>query len=771
MAPNMAAGVRPVQIGAMTKPLTTALLLGVLAAPLAGQVPAPLADMVRRVFASNEFQPRQRFGPVEWIEQGAAYLTVEPSAATPGASDLVRYQTATGARTIHVPASQLIPAGQREPLEIEGYQVSATGRQVMIFTKSARVWRQNTRGDFWILDRQSGSLKQLGGPSGPGSSLMYAKLSPAGDRAAYVRQGDIFVERLADGRITRLTSGADSLHVNGMTDWVYEEEFSLRDGFRWSPDGARIAYWRFDMTGVGTFNLFNATDSLYPFVTPIQYPKVGTTNSAVTVGVVSADGGPTTWISVPDDPRENYIPRMEWAGPDEILIQRMNRLQNTNRLLLASAATGRVTVVLTERDDAWLDVSDDLAWIAQGREFLWTSEADGWRHVYRILRDGTKRTLITKGDYDVVSVQAVDEAQGALYFIASPANATQRYLYRTRLDGSGTAERISPADQPGTHRYTVAPNARWAFHTYSTADRLPVTDLVSLPKHEAIRSMVNDTAQQRAVSAVLPRPQEFFKVEVGDGVVLDGWMIKPRDFDSTRTYPLLIYVYGEPAGQTVTDQWQGGSRLWYQALADQGYVIASVDNRGTPAPRGRAWRKVVYRQIGILSSRDQAEAVRTLTRTRAYLDPSRVAIWGWSGGGSSTLQAMFRYPDVYQVGMSVAPVPDQLLYDTIYQERYMGLPGQNPEAYAKASAINLADGLRGRLLLVHGSGDDNVHYQGTERLVNRLVELGRPFDFMAYPNRSHCICEGPGTTHHVYSLLTRYLVEHLPAGGRPRSTP
>jgi dipeptidyl-peptidase-4 len=262
------------------------------------------------------------------------------------------------------------------------------------------------------------------------------------------------------------------------------------------------------------------------------------------------------------------------------------------------------------------------------------------------------------------------------------------------------------------------------------------------------------------------RPAEFFQVKVGDNVSLDGWMIRPRDFDSTKTYPLLMYVYGEPAGQTVRDAWSGPQGLWHRMLADQGYVVASVDNRGTPAPRGRAWRKVVYGQIGVLSSREQADAVRALTRSRRYLDSTRVAIWGWSGGGSSTLQAMFRYPDVYAVGMAVAPVPDERLYDTIYQERYMGLPSENGEGYRLASAITYADGLQGHLLLVHGSGDDNVHYQGSERLANRLVALGKQFDFMVYPNRTHCICEGRGTTLHIYTLLTRYLLEHLPAGGR-----
>jgi dipeptidyl-peptidase-4 len=249
-------------------------------------------------------------------------------------------------------------------------------------------------------------------------------------------------------------------------------------------------------------------------------------------------------------------------------------------------------------------------------------------------------------------------------------------------------------------------------------------------------------------------------------VTLDGYLLRPATFDSTRRWPVLVHVYGEPASQTVVDRWGGAQTLWHRAIADAGYVVLSVDPRGTPAPRGRAWRKVVYGNVGPLASDDIANAVRALTRSRPYLDSTRVAVWGWSGGGSGTLNAMFRHPDVFHVGMAVASVPDQRLYDSIYQERYMGLPQEHPERYRDNSPITFAEGLRGKLLLVHGSGDDNVHYQGTERLVNRLVALGKPFDFMAYPNRSHCICEGPGTTLHVYSLLTRYLTTNLPAGPR-----
>jgi dipeptidyl-peptidase-4 len=738
-----------------------AVVMVVVAQPLAAQVPAAATQMLQRLYASRDFAS-QRFGPARWTDGGGAYSTVEPSTALRGGVDIVRYVTATGERSVLVSAQQLVPPGVTAPLALDDYSWSADGTKLLVFTNTERVWRTNSRGDYWVLDRATGSLRQLG-KDGPPSTMMYAKFSPSGDRVAYVRKGDLYVERLSDGATTRLTSGADSLHVNGMTDWVYEEEFGLADGFRWSPDGTRIAYWNFDMTGVGTFTLINDTDSLYPKTIPIQYPKAGTTNSAVRVGIISATGGATTWIALPGDLRDDYVPWMEWAGAGEVMVQRVNRRQDTDRVMFANATTGATRTAFVEHDSAWVDHVGDVKWIA-GDRFLWESERDGWRHVYSVSRDGRDVKLVTRGDYDVVSVASVDDKGGWLYVIASPENGTQRYLYRVKL-GGGPAERVSPAAMRGTHGYAMSPDAKWALHTFSTFDTPPVTDLVSLPDHRSVRVLAANDGLKAAVAPLVKNGVEFFKVNVGDGVTLDGWMIKPPDFDSTKTYPVLMHVYGEPASQTVRDAWGGSQTLWHRMIAAQGYIVASVDNRGTPAPRGRAWRKVVYGAIGVISSREQAEAVRALTRSRRYVDSTRVAIWGWSGGGSSTLQAMFRYPDVYQVGMAVASVPDQMLYDNIYQERYSGVLPEMAAAYREASAISHAAGLKGKLLIVHGSGDDNVHYQGDERLANRLVELGKPFDFMVYPNRSHCICEGRGTTLHVYSLLTRYLVEHLKAGG------
>lgn len=739
----------------------TIAALAVIPLPVHAQLSAQVDSSLHRIFESSAYAG-DRAARVRWSADGAHYTALEPSADASGGTDIVQYSAADGARKVLVAARMFQPSGATAPLRVEGYDWSADGSHLLIFTNSQRVWRQNTRGDFWVLDTRTGALHRVGANTDPGT-LMFAKFSPDGSHVAYVNAGDLYVEPTSGGANTRLTNDATRTLVNGMTDWVYEEEFGLRDGFRWSPDSRNIAFWQFDMSGVRDFTLINDTDSLYPVTKQIQYPKAGTTNSAVRVGVVATTGGPIVWAKLAGDPRENYVPWMEWAGPSDVVIQRMNRLQNTDDLILASIATGDVQTVLTERDSAWVDLREqDFKWLNGGKEFLWPSERDGWRHMYVGSRATGSLRLITPGNYDVLSVAGIDEARGWLYVVASPSNATQRYLYRVSYRTPGAPVRVTPANLAGTNTYSLSPNAQWAIHTYSTFDTPPVTDIVALPGHRTARTLVTNATLKATITSEKQAPAEFFQVTVGDGATLDGWMIRPRDFDPGKKYPILVQVYGEPASQTVLDRWGGNGMLWHRMLADLGYIVVSFDNRGTPAPKGRAWRKVIYGAIGPIASQEQADAVRAFSRTRAYADSNRVAIWGWSGGGSSTLNAMFRFPDVYKVGMAVAPVADQRLYDTIYEERYVGLPSTNAHGYDIGSPINFAQGLRGKLLVVHGSGDDNVHYQGTERLVNRLVSLGKQFDLMVYPNRSHCICEGTGTTLHVYSLLTRYLLTNLP---------
>jgi dipeptidyl-peptidase 4 len=719
-------------------------------------------------------------GQLEWEADGQGYLMLEPSPARKGAVEIVRYDAANGERTTLATAEKLIPQGASSPLTIEQFDLSRDRQKLLIFTNSQRVWRSNTRGDYWVLDLKNWGLSKLGGDAKP-STLMFAKFSPDGSRAGYVRENNIYIESLADGSITQLTSDGTPHLVNGTFDWVYEEELFCRDGFRWSPDGKNIAYWQLNSEGVKEFQLINNTAHLYPTITSFPYPKAGEMNSAARAGVVSAAGGQTRWFDIAGDPRNNYLPRMEWAAnSDQVIIQQLNRLQNTNVVMLGDIKSGKVRQILTEKDETWVDVAwgeidwdrkglarGDAEWIDAGKRFLWASERDGWRHIFSVSRDGKQVLCITPGSFDVLAVEQVDQAGGWLYFIASPDNATQRYLFRATLNGEGKSERVSPANQPGTHGYIISPRANLAIHTYSTSARPPVTDIVRLPQHATVRTVIDNREVTERLSKLKPCPREFFRVDIGEGVQLDGWMIKPPDFDSKRRYPVLFYVYGEPWAQTVVDGWGGDRQMWHLMLAQQGYIVASVDNRGTPSPRGRAWRKAIYRKMGVLNSGDQASAVRAMIKW-PFIDPTRVGIWGWSGGGSSTLNAMFRFPDLYQVGMSVAPVPDLRYYDTIYQERYCGLPADHPDEYKQGSSITFAGQLKGQLLIVHGTGDDNVHYQGTEALINALVAANKPFTMMAYPNRSHGIYEGAGTTRHLFGLLTRFLNEKLPAG--PRAT-
>ena len=719
-----------------------------------------LVAQIDRIFAASEYSA-PRFGPARWLPDGTAYAIVERSAS---GSEIVRYDAATGARSVTVAATRLVPPGATAGLDIADYAWSTDGARLLIFTNTKKVWRDNTRGDYWVLDLQGGRLRKLGGDA-PASSLMFAKFSPDATRVGYVRGKNIYVERLADGVITPITIDGNETTINGTSDWVYEEELGVRDAFSWSPDGRNIAYWQFDSTGVGVFSLINNTDTLYPVVTRIPYPKAGTVNSAVRIGVVSAQGGTTKWMQTPGDARDNYLARMSWVDADTVTIQQLNRSQNQNDVLMADVRSGVVRRVFRDASDTWVDVNDTTS-VEGGKAFLWLSERDGWRHVYRVPHSGGNETLLSRFEADVHDVVGVDEKQGVVYFTASPSDATQRYLYRSKLDGSGTPERLTPADQPGWHSYDVAPGGRVAFHTYSRFDRPPSLEVVSLPAHQALRPLTDPSALTAKVAPLLQPPVEFFKVDIGGGVSLDGWMLKPPGFDATKKYPVINFVYGEPAAQTVVDRWGAGNILFHRALAAAGYLVVSIDNRGTPAPKGVAFRKSVYGAVGELCANDQAAAMRALATARPYIDASRVGIWGWSGGGSDTLLCMFRFPEVFSVGVSVAPVPDKALYDTIYQERYMGLPQANADGYRRASPITFVEGLRGALLLIHGSGDDNVHYQGTELLVNRLVALGKPFDLMVYPNRTHSISEGPGTSAHVYQRIARHFLEHLPPGGR-----
>ncbi len=703
------------------------------------------------------------FPSVRWLPDGNSYIRLEQNKETNG-QDIVKYDVKTGDKSILISSKAFIPEGESKPLELDNYNWSNDNSKLLIFTNTERVWRYNTRGDYWVLNLSTGKLQQLG-KGLPGSSLMFAKFSPDADRVAYVSKNNIYVENLNDSKISQLTSDGCDYIINGTFDWVYEEELDCRDGFRWSSDGKYIAYWQADTRGTGTFYMINNIDSIYSKVIPIPYPKVGTTNSSVKTGVVPAAGGESKWFDIPGDPRNNYIARMDFIpNSNDIMIQQLNRLQNTNTVWLVNAENASVSKLFADSDSAWVDIHDDIVWLKENKYFTWVSEKDGWLSLYIISRDGKTFTKAFNADFDVINILNIDEKNGYVYYIATPDNYTQRYLYRSKMNLKSKPEKLTPANFDGTNGYDISPNSKYAIHRFDNRVTPSKVSMISLPDHKLIRVFEENKQAKEDFDALKLNPKEFFRVDIGD-ITLDAWMIKPQSFDPTKKYPVIFYVYGEPAGSTVQDRFGGGD-LWHQYLASQGYLVMSVDNRGANVPRGRAWRKSVYKQIGILASKDQAAAAQKISQMYSYVDTSRIGIWGWSGGGSMTLNMMFRYPNIYKTGVAVAFVADEKLYDNIYQERYMQLPTTNPEGYKEGSVITHAKNLKGNLLLIHGTGDDNVHYQNCEMLVNELIKDNKMFSMMAYPMRSHGIYERENTTFHLYQTMSKFWLEHLPAGPR-----
>jgi dipeptidyl-peptidase-4 len=733
---------------------------------LAGSLTAQPTDStrltVKRIYASREFRP-DTLGPIHWLAGGRAYTKLEPPSRGAGV-DLVRYDAESGARAVLVPAARFVPPGETAPLDIEEYSWSPDGNRLLIFTNSERVWRTNTRGDYWVLDCSTWRLSRLGGNGKP-ATLMFAKFSPDGARAGWVRfeENNLYVEDLETGAITQLTTDGSRTIINGTFDWVYEEELGLQDGWRWNPDGRSIAYWQLDAAGVRDFLLINNTDSLYAFPVPVQYPKAGTRNSAGRIGVVSATGGATIWMRLPGDARQNYVARMQWApapagrGSGTLVIQHLNRLQNTLTVLAVDAASGAAQTLLVERDSAWVDLGDTIQFVNDGRDLLWESERGGWNQLYLVSRAGARLRPLTPAGFDVLSNHGVDASGAFVYFTASPDNAAQRYLHRVRLDGAGKLERLSPA-LAGTHGYAMSPGLGYAVHTFSAFGVPEARTLVKLPEHRALRVLVENGPLQQRLAALIRGAHEFTQLDVGGGLKLNAWIMKPPGFDAKRRYPVLMYVYGGPGSQTVLDAWGGNRYLWHLLMTQKGYIVASVDNRGTGA-RGRAFRKVVYGQLGVVETVDQGAAARALGRL-PFVDPQRIGIWGWSYGGFMSLNAIFQHPDVIKTAVAVAPVTHWTYYDTIYTERYLGLPQRNAAGYDKGSPLTHVRGLRGNLLLVHGSGDDNVHYQNSEVLVDSLIAAQRPFQLMVYPNRTHSI-NSRGASEHLFELVTSYIEQHL----------
>lgn len=711
------------------------------------------------VTSYSQFRPKQ----VYWTNDGNSILSQEDG-------NIYKIDVKDGSKTIFVDRKLLIPAGESIPLDFKIYSFSPDYKMLLIFTNTVKVWRYHTRGDYWVLNLANNQLSRLGKRL-PSQSLMFAKISPDGKKAGYVSGHNLYVEDLSTHQIKALTSDGTRKFVNGTFDWVYEEEFGCRDGFRWSPDSKKIAFWQVDGRKTRDYYMLNTTDSVYSQIIPVEYPKVGQPPSTVRIGVVTVADDNIKWMKVPGDASEHYIPRMEWAdNSSQVVLQQLNRKQNESRLFFCDVNTGAAKNFYSENDKAFIDIKsrwndDDPTgwdWLNRGKDFLWVTEKDGWRHIYLIDRQG-KETLVTKGNYDIETIKCIDGKDGYVYFMASPNNATQLYLYRTKLDGTGKPELLSPDDQIGTHDYNISPEAKYAVHSFSNYKTYPAVEWISLPDGKALdaaKSIANNLKVNEKSNV------KYFKVTTDDNITFDGWMVYPDNFDSTKKYPVVFYVYGEPAASTVGDQFGAQYNFLYQGdMSKDGYFQISVDNRGTPSLRGAAWRKAIYGQIGRLNIHDQAMAAKKILE-KPYFDKDRVAVWGWSGGGSSTLNLMFQHPEIYNTGISIAAVTNLLFYDNIYEERYMGLIPENREDYILGSPIHYAKSLQGNLLFIHGTGDDNVQYDNAEALLNELIKYNKKFEFMPFPNRTHALSEGEGTRKFLATLYTDYLRKNCPPGAR-----
>ena len=681
----------------------------------------------------------------------------------------------------------ILPSSKINNINIESFAFSKSKNKILLFTKSVKVWRYNTRGDYWVYDFKKDEIQKLG-RNMSGSSLMFAKFSPNENFVAYVSKeenenevrnsstsANIFLENLESRAIKKLTSsnGTKKL-INGTFDWVYEEEFSCRDGFIFNEDGSKIAFWQIDANQVRDFYMINNTDSIYSYKIPVEYPKVGEDLSPARIGVISLIDEQTTWMKIPGEANKFYLPRMTWVPQENsLMIQQLNRKQNHSKIYIGDASSGEVELLTEERDEAWVDLRSSwpyqvqAGWkfINEGKEFLYTTEKDGWSHIYRF--DINKKTeyLVTNGEYDVIKPLAYDEKNDDVYFIASPENPTERYLYKTSIKGDGDLIRVTPRILEGSHNYQISTKSKYAFHSFSNYFTKPMQAVVSLPEHEFINKD-QDMVRRYDPKMKKNHPLEFFEITTVDNVTMEGWIVKPKNFDKEKKYPVLFYFYSEPAGQTGVNRHGAGTNGLYDGdLGEDGYVYVTFDGRGTPSPKGRAWRKAIYRNIGRINVRDMAMGAKAVFNKYQFIDTSRVAVHGWSGGGTATLNCLFQYPEIFHTGIAVAAVANQLTYDNIYQERYMGDPKESYQDYVDGSPIKYAKNFKGNLLYIHGTGDDNVHYQNAEMLANELIKHKKVFYMLSYPNRSHGIRED-GAYPHVRLMFTDFLRKNCPPGGR-----
>ena len=659
-------------------------------------------------------------------------------------NDIVRYAFATGevVDTIYSIDQEDLPRG------FSSYTFNDDETALLLATDMEARYRYATFENNYVVNLQKGSVMPLTSTG----KQMYADFAPAGNKVAYVIDNDLYFTDLNAKEETRITSdGLLNSIINGGSDWVYEEEFALVRAFEWSPDGKKIAYYRFDETAVPEFTMPFFRGDVYPEMYTFKYPKVGEVNAKVSIWIYDLATGQkvAAQIGTPE-----YIPRIKWIDTAHLCVTTMNRLQNELQLVNVDANTGKGSTLFTETASTYIEINDDLTFLEDGSGFIWRSEMDGYSHLYHIGMDGKLIKQITSGNWDVTEFMGYDAANSLIYYMSVEKSPLERHLYAVRLDGYKKRQLTTEA---GTNSVTFSNGFKYYVNTHSTLNSPPVFTLYN-SNGKVVRVLEDNAALQGKMDKLDMVDAEFFQFTTSENITLNGYMMKPANFDPKKKYPVFMYVYGGPGSQTVTDSYGGFNYFWFQMLTQKGYIVVSVDNRGTGA-RGRDFRAVTYENLGKYETMDQIEAARWLGK-QSYVDASRIGIFGWSYGGYMTALCMTKGADVFNAGISVAPVSNWKYYDNIYTERYMGTLETNPNGFDINSPTSYTDLFKGEMLLVHGTGDDNVHWQNSAELINALVKSNKQFDLMIYPNRNHGIYGGT-TRLNLYTKMTNFLLENL----------
>lgn len=638
-----------------------------------------------------------------------------------------------------------------ELVKIDEYDFNQSETKLLLATEEDPVYRHSSSYKFYAYDRTDKKLREVAG----GKHVFHATFSPVSNQVAYVMDNDLFVEDLDTKKTLRVTSnGKKNEVINGMSDWVYEEEFAFTKAFQWSPDGRFIAYYEFNEKDVKEFSMTKYEGNLYPTEEKFKYPKAGEANSKVAIHIYHVDREMNVKVEI-GERDDIYIPRIKWTKDvSKLSVQRMNRLQNRLELLFADAVTGKTRVVLSENSTTYIDVTDNLTFLDGGQEFIWSSEKDGYNHLYLYDVVGNVKAQLTSGEWDVTAFYGIDAKGKNFYYQSSEEGPTQRHVYAASLNGN-FKRKLTP--NKGQNNPNFSKTNEYFINQHSDANTPPFVSLIT-DKGKQVRVLKDNASLKKRLDEMKLPQKEFFSFTPSHGTSLNAWMIKPANFDPAKKYPVLVSIYGGPGSNTVNDAWGSKTQMWELMLAQQGYIIVSVDNRGT-GNRGREFKNCTYKQLGKLEVEDYIETAKHLG-TLGYVNPARIGIYGWSYGGYMSSLALTKGADYYSMAIAVAPVTTWRFYDSIYTERYMRTPQENAKGYDENSPINHVDKMKGAYLLVHGTGDDNVHFQNTVEMTEALIEANKQFELYIYPDRNHGIY-GNNARLHLYTKMTDFIKKNL----------